>query len=68
LGANLLSEENDKWLSINIPVGIRINPFNKLPDLFIFGEYDPMIITSDDIPIIHSVSLGFRYRLVRGEK
>ena len=66
LGANLLSE-NDKWLSINIPLGIRSNPFTKLPDLFISGEYCPMIITSEGIPVIHSVSLGLRYRLVRGD-
>ena len=66
LGANLLSE-NDKWLSINIPLGIRSNPFTKLPDLFISGEYCPMIITSEGIPVIHCVSLGLRYRLVRGD-
>jgi len=65
LGANLLSE-NDKWLSINIPLGIRFNPFAKLPDLFISGEYCPMIITSEGIPVIHSVSIGLRYRLSRG--
>lgn len=66
LGINLFSE-NDKWLSINIPLGIRFNPFTKLPDLFISGEYCPMIVTSESIPIIHCVSLGLRYRLIRGD-
>ena len=66
LGANLLSED-DKWLSINIPLGIRFNPFVKLPDLFISGEYCPMIITSEGIPVIHGVSLGLRYRLTSGD-
>jgi len=66
LGVNFLSED-DKWLSINIPLGIRFNPFAKLPDLFITGEYCPMIITTEGIPVIHSVSLGLRYRLIRGD-
>ena len=66
LGVNLLSE-SDKWLSINIPLGIRFNPIAKLPDLFISGEYCPMIITSEGIPVIHSVSLGLRYRLIKGD-
>jgi len=63
LGVNLLSEGNDKWLSVNVPLGLKMNPFTSLPDLFLIGEYNPMIITSDDIPIIHCVSLGFRYIL-----
>lgn len=67
LGANLLSDENDKWMSINIPFGLRMNPFNRLPDLFIIGEYNPMIIISEDVPVIHCVSIGFRYRLIRAE-
>lgn len=67
LGVNLLSEGNDKWLSLNIPVGLRMNPFSKLPNLFLIGEYDPMIITSEGIPVIHSISLGFRYRMSKGE-
>jgi hypothetical protein len=62
-GINLLSESSDKWVSVNIPLGLRMNPFPSLPNLFIFGEYDPMIILKEDTPIIHSVSLGFRYRL-----
>ena len=67
LGVNLLSEGNDKWLSLNVPVGLRMNPFSKLPDLFLIGEYDPMIIPSEGIPVIHSISFGFRYRLTKGE-
>jgi hypothetical protein len=67
LGVNLLSEGNDKWLSVNIPLGLKMNPFTALPDLFLFGEYNPMIIAADGIPIIHSVSLGFRYILSRKE-
>jgi hypothetical protein len=67
LGANLLSEGKDKWLSVNVPVGIRINPFASLPDLFIIGEYDPMIIALDDIPVIHCMSLGFKYILRKKE-
>ena len=63
IGVNSLSEGNDKWLSINIPLGLRMNPFTKMPNLFLIGEYDPMIITSAGTPVIHSVSLGFRYRL-----
>jgi len=67
LGMNLLSDESDKWISINIPLGIKINPFSKLPNLFLTGEYDPMVIIAEGIPIIHSVSAGFRYKLIRGE-
>jgi hypothetical protein len=67
VGANLLSDETDKWLSINIPVGLSISPFTRFPDLFLTAEYNPMIIPAEGIPIIHTVSLGFRYRLIRGE-
>jgi hypothetical protein len=67
VGVNSLSEGSDKWLSVNIPVGLKMNPFATLPNFFLVGEYDPMIITSDDTPIIHSVSLGFRYILSRKE-
>lgn len=66
-GVNLLSDENEKWLSINVPVGISISPFSRFPDLFLTVEYDPMIIPSEGLPVIHCVSLGFRYRLTRGE-
>lgn len=61
LGVNLLSEGNDKWMSVNFPIGLRMSPFSKLPYFFLTGEYDPMLIISDNIPIIHSISLGFRY-------
>ena len=63
-GINLLSDE-EKWMSINIPVGLSICPFTKLPDLFFTGEYNPMIIPEEGIPVIHSVSFGIRYRLIR---
>ena len=66
-GVNLLSDESDKWISINIPVGISINPFSRFPDLFLTGEYDPMLIPAEGIPVIHCVSLGLRYRLTRAE-
>jgi hypothetical protein len=67
LGVNSLSEGNEKWLSVNIPIGLKMNPFAALPNLFLIGEYNPMIITSDDIPIIHCISLGFRYILSKKE-
>jgi hypothetical protein len=66
-GINLLSKGNDKWYSGNVPVGIRIIPFKSLPNLFLTGEYNPMIIIEEDVPIIHSVSVGFRYRLSKEE-
>ena len=67
LGVNFLSEGSDKWLSVNIPLGLKMNPFSTLTYLFLIGEYDPMIITKDDIPIIHCVSIGFRYILSKKE-
>lgn len=67
LGVNFLSEGNPKWLSVNIPLGLKMNPFAAIPDLFLTGEYDPMMITSDGIPVIHSISLGFRYILNKRE-
>lgn len=67
LGANLLSEDKDKWLSINIPAGIRIQPFTKYPGLLITGEYNPMFVVEEDVPIIHSVSAGLRILLIKGE-
>jgi hypothetical protein len=66
-GANLLSKADDKWVSGNVPVGIRINPFKSVPNLFLTGEYDPMIIIADDVPVIHSVSIGFRFWLSKAE-
>ncbi|MEI8226343.1 MAG: hypothetical protein WCG82_10495, partial [Bacteroidota bacterium] len=44
LGMNLLSNDEEKWVSVNVPVGLRINPFTALPDLYLVGEYNPMII------------------------
>ena len=41
-GVNLLSTDNEKWASINVPVGLKLNPFSKFPGLYLFGEYDPM--------------------------
>ncbi len=67
LGVNLLSAEKDKWLSVNIPVGIKMNPFSSLPNFFLTGEYVPMIIALEDSQVIHSVSLGFRYILSKNE-
>ena len=65
LGMNLLSKDVEKWVSVNVPVGLRINPFVSLPDLYFIGEYNPMIVVNEKIPVIHSVSLGFRYILRR---
>jgi hypothetical protein len=67
LGINLLSAGNNKWVSANVPVGLKANPLTKFPELFIFGEYNPMIIIADGVPVIHSVSFGFRYILSKKE-
>lgn len=66
-GMNLLSGESDKWFSINIPMGIKIYPFKNLPDLAIIGEYNPMLIIQEEVPAIHSVCLGLRYRITKEE-
>ena len=63
VGINLLSTGNEKWFSINVPLGLKLNPFSKFPDLYLFGEYNPMFIAEDNIPIIHSISAGFRIPL-----
>jgi hypothetical protein len=63
IGVNSLSKGNDQWVSINIPVGLRMNPFASLPDFYLIGEYNPMIIVAGGTPVIHSVALGFRYVL-----
>jgi hypothetical protein len=65
VGANLFSSGSDKWVSVNIPVGLRLNPFEKFPNLYLTGEYNPMILLADKVTAIHSVSLGFRYVLSR---
>jgi hypothetical protein len=66
VGSNLISE-NDKWISGNIPLGIKMNPFVSIPNFYFTGEYNPMIILADGAPIIHSVSIGFRYVLSKKE-
>jgi len=65
-GVNLLSDE-EKWISVNIPAGIAVNPFTKLSNLYITGEYNPMIVISEGVPVIHTVSLGLRFLLVKAE-
>ena len=66
-GANLLSDEDDKWVSINIPAGISLLPFQRFPNLYLTGEYTPMIVIAEGVPVIHSVSVGFRLLLTRVE-
>jgi hypothetical protein len=61
VGINSLSKGSDLWVSANIPVGLRMNPITSLPDFYLVGEYNPMIIIAKDIPTIHCMSLGFRY-------
>jgi len=65
-GVNLLSDE-EKWISINLPAGISVNPFSKLSNLYFTGEYNPMIVISEGIPVIHTVSLGLRFLLIKAE-
>lgn len=65
-GVNLLSDE-EKWMSVNIPAGIAVNPFSKLSNLYITGEYNPMIVLAEEIPVIHSVSLGLKFLLVKAQ-
>jgi hypothetical protein len=67
LGVNFLTEGSDNWISANIPLGIKMNPINALPDLYLVGEYVPMIVIIDKIPTIHCISLGFRYVLHKKE-
>lgn len=63
LGINLLTETTERWLSINIPAGLRINPFEKLPGLYLIGEYTPMFVVTENVPIMHTLSAGFRFVL-----
>ena len=63
LGINLLTETTERWLSINAAAGLRINPFEKLPGLYLIGEYVPMFVVIEDVPIIHTLSAGFRFML-----
>jgi hypothetical protein len=66
-GVNILSKGNDKWFSLNVPIGLKLNPFSKFPNLYLFGEYDPMIIPKDDVPVIHCISAGIKFLLSRKE-
>jgi len=67
IGCNIISNDNDKWASVNLPIGLKANPFAKISNFYIFGEYDPMIIPKDDVPVIHCVSFGFRFVLKKAE-
>ena len=67
VGINTLSKGSDLWVSANVPVGVRMNPFVSLPDFYLVGEYNPMIIIKKDIPTIHCMALGFRYIIGRKE-
>jgi len=60
VGVPLLSSEVN-WATVNIPVGIQINPFNQLPKLFLTAEYNPMIGVTGDFEITNALSVGFRY-------
>jgi hypothetical protein len=60
VGVPLLSSEIS-WASVNIPVGIQINPFKELHNLFIIGEYNAMGVISDDFELINTLSFGFKY-------
>jgi len=63
LGINLLTETTERWLGINAAAGVRINPFEKLPGLYLIGEYVPVFVVMEDVPIIHTLSAGFRFVL-----
>ncbi len=59
-GVPLLSDRID-WASVNIPVGLQVNPFHQLPGLFLTAEYNPMVEVTDDFEITNTLSVGFRY-------
>ena len=59
-GFPLLSSENG-WGSINVPLGIQMNPFNALPNLYLVGEYNAMAVVTEDFELINTLSLGFKY-------
>ena len=61
-GAPIFKEDFD-WFSINIPIGLQINPFDKLPAFYIVGEYNPMIVIEDGLDLINAVSIGFKYAI-----
>ncbi|MBT3384626.1 MAG: hypothetical protein HN778_01545 [Prolixibacteraceae bacterium] len=60
VGLPLLSLEVG-WASINVPVGIQINPFNTLPNLYLTGEYNAMTVVTDDFELVNTLSVGFKY-------
>lgn len=64
IGAPLLADLNweDQWVSLNIPLGIRCNPFTRFPDLYILGEYLPMITLTEGKDVINTVSFGFKIK------
>lgn len=64
IGAPILSNLNweDQWVSLNIPLGIRCNPFTRFPDFYILGEYLPMITLTEGKDVINAVSFGFKIK------
>ncbi|NQU87796.1 MAG: hypothetical protein HQ541_18770 [Mariniphaga sp.] len=60
IGVPLLSNEIG-WASINVPLGIQINPFNQLPNLYLTGEYNGMVGVTDDFDLVNTLSVGFKY-------
>ena len=60
VGLPLLSSEVS-WGSINVPVGIQINPFNTLPNLYFIGEYNAMAVVTEDFELVNTLSVGFKY-------
>lgn len=59
-GIPLLSSEVG-WASINVPIGIQVNPFNSLQNLFLTGEYNGMAVFTEDFELINTLSFGFKY-------
>ncbi|MDB4584566.1 hypothetical protein N9164_15550 [Draconibacterium sp.] len=60
VGIPLLSSEVG-WASINIPLGIQINPFNSMPNFYFAGEYNGMMVVTEDFELVNTLSVGFRY-------
>lgn len=61
-GIPLLSNEIG-WASINVPLGIQIQPSDRFPGLYITGEYNGMAVISDGVDIINTLSFGFKFRI-----
>ena len=59
-GVSLLSDHTG-WASVNIPVGLQVNPFSQLPGLYLTAEYNPMIGITNEFDITNTLSVGFRY-------